>query len=215
MKEELLNEEETLKLLKINKAQLENYVREGKLAPLYQESVRKFKLSDISKITAAPSPSSPPKPPAAPPEEEEPTPFIRTQKEGSTRIIEAPTETTKVGVLKTGSRGSTFEAEEGTEDFLKGPQKSQATIGSLTMILLAVAFIISAFSIFMLSSTLMGKGIPQINNIFSAVAGVLPIDKEETTKMESKTDSIVRSAQQSKTKAEALIKETKDFISIE
>ncbi len=49
--EELLTEEEVLKMLKINKAQLENYVREGKLSPLYQESVRKFKRSDLSEIT--------------------------------------------------------------------------------------------------------------------------------------------------------------------
>ena len=145
MKEELLNEEETLKMLKINKAQLENYVREGKLTPLYQESVRMFKLGDISKITREnPPPSTPPT--TQPPEIEES--FIKTQKEGSTRIIEPPASATKIGINKTGAKGSSFEAEEDAEKFLKQTEETAPAQGNLMLlILLTVAFIISSLSV--------------------------------------------------------------------
>ncbi len=205
MKEELLNEEETLKLLKINKAQLENYVREGKLTPLYQESVRKFKLNDISKITVEPS--------AAPvsPIKEEP-PFIKTQKEGSTRVIEPPKETTQIGINRTGAKGSTFEANPESENFLKQLKTTpSAGQGNLTAILLIVAFLISAFSVFMLTFTLQGKELP-INKTLSSIGAVLPIDKEENAKIEDTTNSLIQSAQQTKNKAEQLIKETQEFI---
>jgi hypothetical protein len=208
MKEELLNEEETLKLLKVNKAQLENYVREGKLAPLYQESVRKFKLSEISKITVEPSASP------VTPIKEEPS-FIKTQQEGSTRVVEPPKETTKIGITRTGSKGSTFEAAQGTEQFLKQLEKApQHNQGSLTAILLIVTLAISAFSVFMLTFTLQGKELPQFNKILSSIGAILPIDKEESAKIEDATNSIIRSAQQTKSKAEALIKETGEFISL-
>lgn len=207
MKEELLNEEESLKLLKVNKAQLENYVREGKLVPLYQDSVRKFKLSDVSKITLDPSASS------ATPIKEEPS-FIKTQKEGSTRVIEPPKETTRIGISPTGSKGSTFESSQDSEKFLKPLEKlsSSGFQGNWPIMLLIVAFLISAFSVFMLVFTLQGKELPQINKALSSIGAVLPIDKEENAKIEDATNSIIQSAQQTKNKAEDLIKETEEFI---
>lgn len=210
MREELLTEEETLKLLKINKAQLENYVREGKLTPLYQESVRRFKLSDVSRIT-----TETPVPPVAP-SEEEPS-FIKTQKEGSTRIIEAPKETTKIGINKTGTKGTTFESEQETEKFLKQldettPIAATAQKGNLTLILLTAALVVSILSISMLTSTLIGKELPQINKIFSSLGSILPIDKEEITKIENETNSLIQTAQQTNKNAETLAKETKEFI---
>lgn len=215
MKEELLNEEETLKLLKINKAQLENYVKEGKLSPLYQESVRKFKLSDISKITVEPSSPKPQPPPdsSTPPhiKKEEPS-FIKTQKEGSTRVIEAPTETTKIGVVKTGTKGSTFEADNNTEKFLKPLKKAASSQGSLPAILLVVALVISAFSIVTLTFTLQGNGLTQINKAISSIGAILPIDKQQSEDIENQANSAIRSAQQAKTKADNLIKETEEFI---
>jgi hypothetical protein len=205
MKEELLTEEETLKLLKINKAQLENYVKENRLSPLYQESVRKFKLSDVSKITV--------EPPVMPLKEE--TPFIKIQKEGSTRVIEPPKETTKIGIIKTGSKGSTFESEQEPEQFIKQLKKTPLhSQGDLPVMLLIAAFLISAFSVFMLAFTLQGKEFPQINKVLSSIGAVLPIDKEESEKIESQTNSLIRSAQQTKEKAETLTKETREFISV-
>ena len=207
MKEELLTEEETLKLLKINKVQLENYVKENKLSPLYQESVRKFKLNEISKITVEPSATSP-----VTPIEEEPS-FIKTQKEGSTRVIEPPKKITKIGIARTGSKGSTFEVEQGAEQFLQLTKTSTHGQGNLTVLLLIVAFIISSFSIFTLTFTLQGKELSQINKVMSSLGAILPIDKEETEKIEGQTNSLIRSAQQAKAKAETLIKETGEFIS--
>lgn len=206
MKEELLTEEETLKLLKINKVQLENYVKENKLSPLYQESVRKFKLNEISKITIEPSAT----PPVAP-IKEEPS-FIKTQKEGSTRVIEPPKEITKIGITRTGSKGSTFEAEQGVEQLLQLKKTPPHDQGNLTALLLIVAFIISAFSIFTLTFTLQGKELPQINKVMLSLGAILPIDKEETEKIEGQTNSLIRSAQQAKTKAETLIKEIEEFL---
>lgn len=207
MKEELLNEEETLKLLKINKAQLENYIREGKLTPLYQESVRKFTLNDISKITV--------ENPTAPVSfvKEEP-PFIKTQKEGSTRVIEPPKETTKIRISRTGARGSSFESTEGGEQFLKQLEKAPSSKGNLNAILLIVALLISAFSVFILTFSLQGKELPQINKILSSIGAILPIDKAESAKIEDTANSSIQSAQQTKNKAEDLIKETEEFINV-
>ncbi len=204
MKEELLNEEEALKLLKVNKAQLEKYVKEGKLAPLYQESVRKIKLSEISKITV--------EPPVAPPTKEEPS-FIKAQQEGSTRVIEPPRETTRIGLNRTGSKGSSFEAEQSPGKFLKSLNKSQASsLGNWPAILLIVAFIISAFSVSILAFNLQGKEIPQINKVISSIGAILPTDKEESAKIEETANSLIQSAQQTKSQAESLIEETNEFI---
>ncbi len=209
MKEELLNEEESLKLLKVNKAQLENYVREGKLSPLYQDSIRKFKLSEISKISLEPSPSFASTPP---PTREEPS-FIRAPKEGSTRVIEPPKETTRIGIFKTGSKGSTFEAEQTPEKFLKsGGKSSSASQGNLPTILLIAALLISVFSVLALTFTLQGKELPQINNILKSMGAIIPIGNDESKKTEEQANSLISSAQQTKQKADALTKETKEFI---
>ena len=209
MREELLSEEEALKLLKVNKVQLENYVREGRLTPLYQESVRKFKLSDVSRITV-----ETPVPPIASTEEE--PPFIKTQKEGSTRIIEPPKETTRIGISKTGAKGTTFESEQETEKFLKQLDETVPTTttqqGNLTLILLSSAFVISAFSIFMLTFTLQGKELQPINKILSSIGVILPIDKAEITRIENETNSVIQAAQQTKQAAEVFKKGTDTFI---
>ncbi len=46
--ENFLDEEEVLRKLKINKAQLEELIKEGKILPSYQEGIRKFKESEIN-----------------------------------------------------------------------------------------------------------------------------------------------------------------------
>ena len=211
MREELLNEEETLKMLKINKAQLENYVREGKLTPLYQESVRKFKLSDVSRVTGEMS-TSPIETSAAEP------PFIKTQSEGSTRVIEPPSDTTKIGIIRTGTKGSTFESDQETEKFLKQIDDTGSTAknnqGNLIPILLSVALVISIFSILMLTFTLQGKSISSITKVFSSLGAVLPIDKAENSKIEDEANSIIQTAQQTNKNAETLTKEAKEFINI-
>jgi len=210
MKEELLNEEESLKLLKVNKAQLENYVREGKLSPLYQDSIRKFKLSEISKISAAPPPSPTVTPPA--PAKEEPS-FIKTQKEGSTRVIEPPKESTRIGVTKTGAKGSTFEAGQTSEKFLKSVAKASSTSkDNLSAPLLIVALLILAFSVFTLFFVLQGKELPQVNNILKKIGAILPIGSEGSEQIENQTNSLINSVRQSKEKADALTQETKEFL---
>jgi len=77
VEEKYLSEEEFLEELKIDKVQLESWVKEGKVLPVYQQGARKFKQSEISKLSlnrvGKPMPSSPP-PPAkeVPPPGEEP-----------------------------------------------------------------------------------------------------------------------------------------------
>ncbi|HIE44523.1 MAG TPA: hypothetical protein EYP78_07010 [Candidatus Omnitrophica bacterium] len=72
--EQFFTEEETLRKLKINKAQLEEFIRQGKLTPIYQEGIRKFRQSDISQIAEKPVSESVPPPPEPAPPAEKPTP---------------------------------------------------------------------------------------------------------------------------------------------
>ena len=203
--EELLTEEEALKILKINKAQLENYVREGRLSPLYQESVRKFKRSDVSAIIKDI--------PVAPieltsPFEDEPPLTKTSREEGSTRVIEPPKESMKIGVNKTTGVKATFEKE--AEKFLKPEDIASTTHEEKWItILLGVALVISALSVFTLIYNLKGKELP-----FFGILGSIPIGREESNEIKNKADSIIQTAQQTKKKAETLIKETEEFINI-
>ena len=207
--EELLNEVEVLKMLKINKAQLENYVREGRLSPLYQESVRKFKRSDLSEITK--------EPPIEPPVE---IPFIETppeykgperrKEEGSTRIIEPPKESREIKINKTGAKGA---HREETEKFVRPLERAiPTTQENWIFISLSAAFVIAAFSILMLTFNLKGKEIPPINKIFGALGSIPIIGGEESNAIKSQAESTIQSAQQTKKSAENLIKETEEFI---
>jgi hypothetical protein len=209
---ELLTEEEILKMLKINKAQLENYVREGKLSPLYQESVRKFKHSDVSKITGETTTPSPIE--IAPPPENG-SPILKTPKEkGSNRVIEPPKESREIGVNKTGMK---FALDKESEKLLRPPEVGGAAFAQKekwVFILLIAAFVISAFSVFMLTYNLKGKGLPQINKVLGTLGSIIPIGGEESNKIESETNSIIQTSQKTKQDAEALINETKEFIKI-
>lgn len=206
--EELLTEEEVLKMLKINKAQLENYVREGRLSPLYQESVRKFKRSDLSEITK--------EPPIEPPVE---IPLIgtpgykgpeRRKEEGSTRIIEPPKENREIRINKTGTKGI---HKEETEKFSKPLERViPTTQENWILISLSAAFVIAAFSIFMLTFNLKGKEIPPINKILGTLGSIPIIGTEESNAIKSQAESTIQSAQQTKKSAENLIKETEEFI---
>lgn len=225
--EELLTEEEALKQLKVNKAQLENYVKEGKLSPLYQESVRKFKMSELSKImeekkpepepTQTPESSSPtedtsppgptpPTPAEPPPIEKKESPLLKktNNNEGSTRIIEPPKEARKIGVRATGERNE--------ESFLKPlAQKQHGEGGKGIFGLLIAALVLSAFSVFTLAYNLKGKDLSPVNKIFGSIAS-LAIGKQESTEIENKTNSIISDAQQTKKNAETLIRETTKLI---
>lgn len=205
--EEFLTEEEVLKRLKVNKAQLENYVREGKLSPLYQESVRKFKLSDISKITVG---ISVPPIEITPPFEDE-SPLIKTSKEeGSTRVIEPPRNSLKIGINKTGVKAK---VEKETEEFLKPLEEiAPTTQGKYISILLIVALVFSVISMFVFTYNLQGKELPQINKLLVTFGSILPVGKGESNKIESEINSLIQASQQTKKDAEALIKETEEFL---
>lgn len=204
--EELLTEEEALKILKINKAQLENYVREGRLSPLYQESVRKFKRSDLSAIIKD-VPVAPVE--LASPFEDEPPLTKTSREEGSTRVIEPPKESRKIGVNKTTGVKATFEKE--AERLLKPIEDiAPATHEEKWItILLSVALVISALSIFTLIYNLKGKNLP-----FLSIIGSVPIGREESNEIKNKADSTIQAAQQTKRNADILIKETEEFINI-
>lgn len=216
---ELLTEEEILKMLKVNKAQLENYVREGKLSPLYQESVRKFKHSDVSKLTGETTTPSPIE--IAPPlEDESPilkkpdeSPILKKPKEkGSTRVIEPPKESREIGINRTGMKSALDkESEKLLRPFEAGVTAS-AQKEQWVFILLIAAFVISAFSVFILTYNLKGKELPQVNKVLGTLGSIIPIGGEESNKIENETNSIIQTAQKTKQDAEVLINETKEFI---
>ncbi len=163
--EKFLSEEEVSKELGINKAQLEEFVRMGKILPSYKDGMRKFKSSEVEKLKLSLSektevppvetsskPEVPPRvetPPEAPPIAEE---------VGSTRVIEPPKEAPRLRVKK-----QTAPSEK--PDFLKGPSASVpivSSMGKLESILLILSLLLLIFSAGSLYFVWKGSSLPSI-----------------------------------------------------
>jgi len=157
--ENFLTEEEVLKELKINKAQLEEFIRSGKILPSYQEGQRKFKATEVENIKVSLSSSSPPV--ATPPTETappvgSPSPTSQVEDVGSTRVIEPPKKAPKVKVKQ-----QTQPKEK--PGFLKEPPKSKAgapNIGKLNGVLLILSLVILLLSVGSLYFTWKGNTLP-------------------------------------------------------
>ena len=138
--ETYLSEEDVLKELKINRAQLEDLIRTGKILPSYQDGVRKFKASEIEKLKSEKIEETvvaPPPPPPPPP----------TEEIGSTRVIEPPKEAPKLRVKRQ-------EPPKEKPEFLKGPKPKKeekvVPVGKLPAILLLLSIIVLGLSLWSL-----------------------------------------------------------------
>ncbi|GEM_PF-4877772 len=159
--ENFLTEEEVLKELKVNKAQLEEFIRSGKILPSYQEGQRKFKATEVEniKVSLAASPPPPITTPSAgtPPPVESAPPTSQVDDAGSTRVIEPPKKTPKLKVKQ--------QTPPPTEKpgFLKEPPKRKAGaphVGKLNGILLIVSLLILLLSLGSLYFTWKGNALP-------------------------------------------------------
>ncbi|NOZ63377.1 MAG: helix-turn-helix domain-containing protein [Caldiserica bacterium] len=159
--ENFLTEEEVLKELKINKAQLEEFIKSGKILPSYQEGQRKFKATEVENIkvslSAAPPPPVTTPPVGTPPPVESAPPTPQAEDVGSTRVIEPPKKAPKLKVKQ--------QTPPPTEKpgFLKEPTKSKAgapNIGKLNGILLIVSLVILLLSVGSLYFTWKGNALP-------------------------------------------------------
>jgi len=156
--ENFLSEEETLKELQINKAQLEEFIRLGKILPSYQDGQRRFKATEVEKIKSTLSESPPVE---APPPEETSSPTVpppTTEEVGSTRIIEPPKESPRLKVKKQAPPSE-------KPKFLKEPPKGVGVtpnIGKLNGVLLSLSLIILIISVVSLYFTWKGAPLPNI-----------------------------------------------------
>ncbi len=144
--ETYLSEEDVLKELKINRAQLEDLIRTGKILPSYQDGVRKFKASEIEKLKSEKIEETVVAPPPPPPPEAPPPP-PPTEEIGSTRVIEPPKEAPKLRVKRQAP-------PKEKPEFLKGPKPKKeekvVPVGKLPAILLLLSIIVLGLSLWSL-----------------------------------------------------------------
>ena len=165
--ENLLDEEAVLKELGINRAQLEDMIRTGKILPSYQNGVRKFRASEIEKIKTQKIEEPPPSAPQPPPQTTQAPPSTPPPAEevGSTRVIEPPKEVKKLRVKKQ-------EPPKEKPDFLKRPPSTRETVsvGKLPPILLLLSFIVLGLSLGILY--LSWKASPLPNFLLSLIKSI-------------------------------------------